>query len=223
MNRTISILIQENLVERDLPGADTEVLPGVKWGEPWVLFTPAYWVTQAWMAEIDSKPSKRNPTKDGVVDELGFCMLGGFGITAELATAAFERCSQAGLFARYETSSDAWRAELSAPLQVGPRLIKYRYPNQKSSFLAAAMEFVRTNQLRTDSGIALREQLMTIKGVGFKIASWVARNVLDSDEVAILNIHLIRAGQLCGLFSPDQRVDRHYREMEVACPVFCTK
>jgi thermostable 8-oxoguanine DNA glycosylase len=223
MSRNVSLLIRDNLVQREMPDATSEVLHGVLWGDPWTLFTPAYWMAQAWMSEIDLKPTGRYSVKHGVVGELGFCMLGGYGITAELATAAYERCWDAGLFSRYETRPEVWAAELSAPLRVGCRQIKYRYPNQKSRFLAAAMQYVQQNQLRMDSGLALREQLLNITGVGYKIASWVARNVLDSDEIAILDIHILRAGLLCGLFSPEQRVERHYKEMEARFLLFCEK
>lgn len=223
MSRVVSLLIGERLVEREMHDAGSEVIPGVMWGDPWTPFTPSYWLAQAWMSEIDLKPSRKYSAKHDIIGELGFCLLGGFGITAELATAAYERCWQAGLFSRLETKPEVWRAELSAPLQVGDRMIRYRYPNQKSRFLAAAMEYVRSNELRTDSGLALREQLLNIKGVGYKIASWVARNVLDSDEIAILDIHLIRAGRLCGLFPPEQRVERHYKEMESRFLLFCEK
>lgn len=223
MSRKVSLIVHGSLVEREMPDAYSEVLPGVIWGDPWTLFTPAYWLAQAWMSEIDTRPSGRYSVKHGLIGELGFCLLGGFGITAELATAAYDRCWQAGLFLRYETRPEAWVAELSEPLQVGSRKIRYRYPNQKSRFLAAAMEYVQHNELRTDSGMALREQLLNINGVGYKIASWVARNALDSDEVAILDIHLLRAGRLCGLFSPRHRVERHYKEMEALYLLFSEK
>lgn len=223
MIRTVSLMIRDNLVEREMHDAASEVLPGILWGDPWKLFTPAYWLAQAWMSEIDLKPTGQHSAKHGIVGELGFCMLGGFGITAELATAAYERCWKAGLFSRHETRPEVWVAELSTPLQVGCRQIKYRYPNQKSRFLAAAMQYVQQNQLRTDSGMALRDQLLNIDGVGYKTASWVARNVLDSDEVAILDIHVLRAGLLCGLFSPLQRVERNYKEMEARFLLFCEK
>lgn len=223
MGRLVSLLVNGILVEREMPDATSEVLPGVVWGDPWTVFTPSYWLAHAWMSEVDGKPTERYSVKHGLVGELGFCLLGGFGITAELATAAYNRCWQAGLFSRYETRQEAWVAELSEPLQVGTRYIRYRYPNQKSRFLACAMEYVRHNELRTDSGLALREQLINIPGVGYKIASWVARNVLDSDEIAILDIHLLRAGRLCGLFTPEQRVDRHYKEMESRFLLFCEK
>lgn len=223
MSRKVGLLIRDRLVEREMPDAGSEVLNGVLWGDPWTLFTPAYWIAQAWMSEVDLNRSGGFSAKHGIVGELGFCILGGYGITAELATSAYERCWDAGLFSRYETRPEAWAAELSAPLRVGCRQMKYRYPNQKSRFLAAAMQYVQENQLRTDSGVALREQLLNIPGVGYKIASWVARNVLDSDDVAILDIHIIRAGLLCGLFSPAQRVERHYKEMEARFLLFCEK
>lgn len=223
MSRKVSLLIRDTLVERQMPDAASEVLDGVLWGDPWTLFTPAYWMALAWMSEIDLKPTGQHSIKHGVVGELGFCMLGGYGITAELATAAFERCWNAGLFSRYETKPEVWEAELSSPLLVGSRQIRYRYPNQKSRFLADAMQYVQQNQLRMDSGLALREQLLNITGVGYKIASWVTRNVLNSDEIAIIDIHILRAGLLCGLFSPEQRVERHYKEMEARFLLFCER
>lgn len=223
MSRVVTLLVGNTLVKREMADATSEVLPGVFWGDPWTLFTPSFWLAQAWMSEIDCKPTGKYSAKHGIVEELGFCLLGGFGITAELAAAAYDRCWHAGLFSRYETKREAWVAELSEPLQVGSRYIRYRYPNQKSRFLAAAMDYVRNNELRTDSALALREQLMNIPGVGYKIASWVARNVLDSDEIAILDIHLLRAGRLCGLFTPEQRVERHYKEMESRFLLFCEK
>jgi len=63
---------------------------------------------------------------------------------------------------------------------------KYRYPT-RIRFLAAAMQYVQQTNLEWILA-SLREQLLNITGVGYKIASWVARNVLDSDEIAILDI-----------------------------------
>lgn len=223
MSRRISLIIRDTLVEREMPDAADEVLHGVLWGDPWTLFTPAYWMAQAWMSEIELNPTSKYSARHGVVGELGFCILGGYGITAELATAAYERCWDAGLFSRYETRPEVWAAELSVPLRVGSREIRYRYPNQKSRFLADAMRYAQQNQLTMNSGLALRGQLLNIKGVGYKTASWVARNVLDSDEIAILDVHILRAGLLCGLFLPAQRVERHYEEMEARFLLFCEK
>jgi len=223
MTRLVNLIVRNRVVEREMPQADVELLPGIRWGDPWVLFTPAYWLAQAWMSELDTKPICRYRSRHGIVSELGFCLLGGYGITAELATAVFNRCSQAGLFARRESRIEAWAAELSALFQVGARCVRYRYPNQKARFLASAMTYVQTHSLREDSGRALRDQLLDIKGVGYKTASWISRNVLDTDDVAILDVHIIRAGRLCGLFSQKHRVERDYLDMEERFLAFCDK
>ncbi len=214
MSRLISLMIRDRLIQREMPDANVELLPGVRWGDPWTLFTPAYWLAQAWMTQSDDHKTNKYRARDSVVDELGFCMLGGFGITAELATSASERCKHACLFTRLETQVEVWTEALSAPLIINDRSVKYRYPNQKARFLASAMAYVQQNHLRLDSGKMLRDQLLEIQGVGYKTASWVTRNVLDSDDVAILDIHLIRAGRLCGLFSPKDDVQRDYLSME---------
>jgi N-glycosylase/DNA lyase len=221
MNRLISLVIHDQLVQREMPQADVQLLPGVYWGDPWTLFTPAYWLAQAWMTQVENGQRSRYCAKDGIVNELGFCLLGGFGITAELATVAFERCKEAGLFACTETRTEVWTTELSAPFLLNGRSVKYRYPNQKARFLSAAMTYVKQNKLRLDSGRVLRDQLLEIQGVGYKTASWVTRNVLDSDDVAILDIHLVRAGRLCGLFSAKNDVQRDYLSMEERFLLFC--
>src|ERR1035441_10859941 len=86
MSRKVSLIVHGNLVEREMPDACSEVLPGVIWGDPWTLFTPAYWLAQAWMSEIDTRPSGRYSVKHGLIGELGFCLLGGFGITDRKST-----------------------------------------------------------------------------------------------------------------------------------------
>lgn len=193
----------------------------VRWGDPWSLFTPAYWLAQSWMAELDTKPITRYSARDGATGELVFCMLGGFGITAELATAAYEHCRAQGLVDRCETRTDAWASALAAPLSVGGRQVHYRFPNQKARFIAAAMASIRDRPLQLECGRELRSRLLDLAGVGYKTASWVTRNVLDCDDVAILDIHLIRAGKLCGLFSEADHVERAYLDMEARFLDFC--
>ncbi|TKR30274.1 8-oxoguanine DNA glycosylase [Luteimonas gilva] len=214
MMRKVALPLDSAYVERYLPAADEEVMPGVRWGEPWVVFTPAYWLTQAWMLHMDSTSSSDYRARQGVVEELVFCLLGGFGITAELNIAAFEACERSGLIANREQSVDAWAAELHLPLEINGRKIHYRYPNQKAKFLATAMQRISELRLEGKDARTIRDLLMQLPGVGFKTSSWVVRNVYDSDEVAILDIHLIRAGLLCGLFSTADRIERDYLSME---------
>ncbi len=66
----------------------------------------------------------------------------------------------------------------------------------------------------TDSGRALRDWLTSIPGIGHKTASWIARNWLCADDVAILDIHILRAGLLAGFFPGDLTVERDYLKLE---------
>lgn len=213
MMRKVTLLVDAVCTERYLPAAWDEVLPGVPWGEPWDVFTPAYWLTQAWMTKLGEVGTSYR-ARESVVEELVFCLLGGFGITAELATAAFEACEAEGLIAAREPEAEAWSRVLHQPLCLGDRQVRYRYPNQKAKFLASAMRSVGKLSIDGEDHRAMRDALMNLAGVGYKTASWVVRNVFDSDEVAILDIHLIRAGRLCGIYTPADRVEKHYREME---------
>ena len=64
------------------------------------------------------------------------------------------------------------------------------------------------------TGKQLREWLIQLPGIGPKTASWVARNWMDADDVAILDIHIMRVGQAINLFPRNFTVERHYTELE---------
>lgn len=221
MSQTLHYWEGDTEIRRDMPDADIEVIPGVRWGEHCALFTPAYWLSQLWMGGLDQVKRSPYQAHGTLNEELVFCMLGGYGITAELATAAFEVCRDAQLISDLETSADMWAKQLLLPLIVNGKQQKYRYPMQKAIYIADAMAHLQKNSLAELNGRELRDALLKIRGVGPKTAGWVARNFLDTDEVAILDIHLIRAGQLCGVFSTGQRVERDYFEMEARFIDFC--
>lgn len=213
--------INDQEFRRELPDANEEVSPGVRWGDYWVAFTPAYWLAQYWMNGFDQVAFAPYRARGDAVEELVFCMLGGFGITAELATAAFEVCAAEGLIARREQSQSVWQEVLLRPMSVEGREQRYRYPNQKAKHISAAMKYVAEHPLNQRNGRQLRDALLRINGVGYKTAGWVARNCLDTDEVAILDIHLVRAGLLCNVFDEKHRVERDYLEMEERYISFC--
>lgn len=221
MSQALHYWVGDAEIQRDMPDADADVIPGVQWGEPCALFTPAYWLSQLWMSGLDQKSRSPYQAYGTLSEELVFCMLGGYGITAELATAAFKACHEARLISHLETSVDKWTAQLQQPLMVNGRQQKYRYPKQKARFIAGAMAHLQNNPLAGFGGRELRDELLKINGVGPKTAGWVARNYLDTDEIAILDIHLVRAGLLCGIFTPSQRVERDYFEMEARFIDFC--
>lgn len=221
MSQTLHYWVGDAEIRREMPDADAEVIPGVHWGEHCTLFTPAYWLSQFWMDGLDQANRSPYQAHGTLSEELVFCMLGGYGITAEVATSAFEACRDAQLISRLESSVDAWSAELQRPLMVNGRQQKYRFPKQKARFIAGAMAHLKKNPLTEFDGRRLRDELLKINGVGPKTAGWVARNYLDTDEVAILDIHLVRAGLLCDVFTPSQRVERDYFEMEARFIDFC--
>lgn len=196
-----------------LPEADSEVLPGVRWGRHDCFGTPAYWRVIASRHQVPHAENFR--LGRDLPEEVAACLLGGFGMAAELGMAAFVRVRDAGLLAK-EASFEELLGELSRPFQLGGRLRKYRYPKQKAGYLSKAL----TRLLDANApvlflnGIALRDWLLTFDGIGPKTAAWIARNHLSSDEVAILDVHVIRAGKLMGLFSAEHRVDRDYPRME---------
>jgi N-glycosylase/DNA lyase len=222
MTQTLRYWVAESEVRRELPTADAVLMPGVRWGDHWALFTPAYWLSQVWMTDLHHQHDSPFKARGSLDEELVFCMLGGFGVTAELATAAFMACKTANLIACRATSADDWTEILLRPLWVNGRAARYRYPHQKAKFLSGVMAYLLSHSIDAHRGKELRDGLLKIRGVGPKTAGWVARNYLDADDVAILDVHIVRAGLLCGLFTPAQRVERNYFEMETRFLEFCS-
>jgi N-glycosylase/DNA lyase len=208
-------------VHRELPDPEETLMSGVTWGHHWAVFTPAYWLSQMWMAALHKGSRAPYAARGSLDEELVFCMLGGFGITAELATSAFQACAGANLISERAVAAASWEETLSRPMNVNGKFIRYRYPRAKAKYLASAMTYLREKSIDVSSGRAMRDSLLPIPGVGPKTAGWVARNYLDADDVAILDIHLIRAGLLCDLFNPNQRIERDYFAMEARFIEFC--
>lgn len=209
------------LVKRELPDPAAYVWKEIAWGEHYCLFTPAYWVSQVWMHQPEEGSINPYYSQRSLPEEVVFCMLSGFGITAELAGAAFQACRQHGLIERRSRNPEDWADVLRMPLTLLGRHVHYRYPNQKAKFLADAMGLIDDGQLDSSCGRTLRNSLLRIKGCGPKTAGFIARNYLDADDVAILDIHVIRAGLLMGLFSQSDKVESDYADMERRYLEFC--
>ena len=104
-------------------------------------------------------------------------------------------------------------AALSVPFIVEGRERRYRFPRQKAHYLAACLRQLNELAEPTDDQ-ALRDKLATLPGVGLKTASWVVRNHRSSDSVAVVDVHIRRAGKLLGLFDGNMDPSRHYLQME---------
>jgi len=196
---------------RELSPQD-EVIPGVQWGRPEWVPSAAYWAV---MVKFSDKDDNYVCTDATLKEQVGFCLLGGFGITAEMNHAIFDRLHGEGIFAdRFLPEAQKIEKLLLEPVSVEGKLRRYRFPHQRSARLARAMRLVEENPPATDEPKRFRDDLMRIPGIGPKTASWITRNWLGSDDVAILDIHIIRAGLLIGLFDRGQTVPRDYSAME---------
>ena len=201
-----------HLFEELVPEAVDEVLPGVRWGEPETPFTPAYWLTQFWMR--NPLPSHSMRIGSSFREEVIACLLGGYGIPAEVGLAAFHRLRERGLTNSAFTNEKEISEALQEPMLLNGRFVRYRFWAQKAAYVSRALTVLSNSEPPKRCARELRNYLLGIPGIGPKTASWIVRNWLDSDDVAILDIHIIRACVAMGLFSPGDQVSHQYFEME---------
>lgn len=208
-----AVFLETAIVSLEFPVPDTEVIPGVRWGAIDAFPSPAYWAYQVLARRIqgDQINYKLGST---LKEEVGACLLGGHGIPASVGLEAFQHLKRKGAFDGEPPSEGVLFAWLSEPISSGSRMIHYRFARQKAKYLATALLKLSLELPPLDSGKALRDWLLGFPGIGYKTASWIARNWLDADDIAILDIHILRAGQLGGFFEQTLTVERHYLQLE---------
>jgi len=202
------------------PDQDTEVLPGLKWGLCYQLYTPAFWKLQYVM---NSFPEEQNTHQLGsnIIEEIIQCMLGGYGIPSEMGSMAFARLRERQLI-KEDISFDALFNALKEPFETSSmRMVKYRFSYQKSVYIHSLLNRGDLDQIPEHEDLKLREWLMGLKGIGPKTASWITRNWLRSEKVAILDIHILRAGMITGFFNKQLNVATHYYDLEASYLEFC--
>ena len=212
MSQTAAVMLGSTVVQFEIPPADEEVLPGLPWGLVEAFPTPAYWLYQVLARRVTGQ-NLRYKLGNTLAEEVGACLLGGHGIPAAIGVAAFRSLRSKGVFSG-PTSEVRLLEELSIPIEINGRTVRYRFAKQKARYLAVALNRLHGAEVPTGTGVALRQWLLKFPGIGPKTASWVVRNWLDADDVAILDIHLLRAGALGGFLSPGLTVERHYFELE---------
>lgn len=181
-------------------------------GYEWQLGSAAYWESITRFAETPNNFR----LGQSLLEEVGACVLGGYGIPSISAHAAFERLRDEGVFGSHHWSATRIEALLRLPFLIGEgRSVHYRFPHQKAARLASALEVLRTSDIPT-APAALRDWLMLIPGIGPKTASWIVRNHTGSNDVAIIDIHIVRAGITAGVFDPAWRVATDYQQFEQA-------
>lgn len=184
---------------------------GVRWGHPWQIGTPSYWV------ELTARKGRHKMRADyrigrTLTEEVVACLLGGHGIPHEMGLAAFGRLRDEGLLT-WAPPARLVESCLRDPLQVNGRTARYRFPAQKARFVAAALETLHRQSPPTEP-LELRRWLMRLPGVGPKTSGWIVRNHSDCSRVAIIDVHVFRAGVEAGIFDPQWSPTRNYEQME---------
>ena len=218
--QTMYSMHEGNILELKIPPPETQLLDGVLWGSFDALLTPAYWKGQAWQHE---QLGTYNDSRLGssLTEETAACLLGGYGMPAELGIAAYKRLRDRGMIASIPTVVEVENA-LSEPFLTRHGVPRhFRFRRTKARYLVAslrALQYVDPGH----SDVALRDQLLELPGIGPKTASWIVRNHRSSDKVAIIDVHILRAGRHTGLFPMSWQPERHYSKLESAFIDFAT-
>lgn len=212
MSQIVRALISGDFRTLDLPDSGAALIEGVRWGRFDEIFSPAFWATQVWFVS-ESKMSWRYRIGDSLKEEVSACLLGGYGMRSEVGVAVFQSLRTKGMLQDSPSEADLLDV-LSRPVFVRGKPIRYRYPRQRSRYLSQALHRLSREIPPTDDDLKFRDWLVTFPGVGFKTASWITRNWLDSDRVAILDVHVHRAGVLAGIFHLSESPSNCYLSLE---------
>lgn len=202
--------------ELRLPPPEEPLLEGISWGRFDEFFTPAFWKGQAWICHRKQRHQQYRLGRT-LLEEAAACVLGGHGMPAEVGLAAFYHLQKEGFFASSTAAcatETSLEAALTMPLACGGRRVRYRFPRQKARCLAPLLRALAADCPPTNGHENFRKWFLSFPGIGPKTASWITRNWLDSDSVAILDIHIHRAGVLCGIFRSRDQLSRDYFGME---------
>lgn len=200
--------------------------PSMELGERSTDIAQVYW-QKAW--EV-AAPHYLGPVEGSRADdqelraELLFCLLGGHGISYDLNLSVADRLWARGLFRtsrRLQRSSI--EAELRKPQFEPPRrdgtLRRYRFPARKAELLYGAQLWLDdVDSLAAALATIVREPerrdfLCSCPGVGPKSASWLLRNCGYARELAVLDVHVVRAMQSCGRIE-EADLSRGYEAIE---------
>lgn len=206
--------------ENYLSHPDQEIMPGVKWGNYCQLYTAAFW-KYMYQSNLDTFQNNVHRLGDTIIEEVVACILGGFGIPSEMGLLAFARLKNDNLI-RNGVSYEELATALYLPFETDTgKFVRYRFYNQKSRYIFDFLNRGDLDQINIDNDLLLRKWLLTVNGIGPKTASWITRNWLQSENVAILDIHILRAGLIAGFFDDISKVDKNYFLLEKLYIKFC--
>ncbi|WP_264048533.1 8-oxoguanine DNA glycosylase [Methylobacterium flocculans] len=210
--QTMFTVVGDRTHRLEMPPCSELIMPGIRWGAFDALFTAAYWCGQAWQASLHGQFRSLRLGRS-LAEETTACLLGGYGMKAELGLAAFRRLRDRALLNGSAGAAEIER-HLAEPFSVGGRPMHYRFPRQKAVYLAGCLDGLGRIDEEDLGDIELRKALMALPGIGPKTASWIVRNHRGSDDVAVLDVHILRAGQMLGLFAAHETPQRDYLAME---------
>jgi thermostable 8-oxoguanine DNA glycosylase len=158
--------------------------------------------------------------------ELLFCLLGGHGITFEMSCSALQAVAELDVFDAGQ-EHDALHDELVAllsdrryePPRADGTLRRYRFPRRKAALISQARNWVLAAGSLSDQLSARpsererRSWLVGCPGLGPKSASWMLRNTGWASELAILDVHVLRAMTEAGVIA-EVRLPADYETVE---------
>jgi N-glycosylase/DNA lyase len=214
MKQLLYIRRGDAILALEYPNATTSVLDDIQWGRADELLTPAFWAYRCAQQE-DRDDSRRFRTAATLPEEFAVCMLAGYGVPAEVGIAAAGRLRDARLLSgRAKPTPAEIEGILREPLILDGRPVRYRFYRTKSRYLSAGLIALAYGRPPEHDALAFRAWFDRLPGVGPKTASFITRNWLGSDDVAILDVHIVRACQIIGLFPRKLDLARDYLGLE---------
>lgn len=204
-----------------LPDEQEKIMGTLKWGKFEEFFTPAYWCAQAWFLDLNNATLLQYKLGHSFKEEVVACLLGGHGIPSEIGNAKFQQFTDSNILDEYNISYNDIESIMLLPIYDKGKRKKYRFANQKSKYIFDALKKIETIDEKSMNDRELRDFLLTVNGIGPKTASWIVRNYRNSDNVAILDIHLYRAGLIAGFFTKSDKIEKNYLGMEQKFLTFC--
>lgn len=189
----------------------------INWLDAGKRFTKSYWEVQY---HLDDNSQSKYKLGANLKEEVVACLLGGYGLKAELGLLAFHRIKNLRLI-RPDVSLKELEDAIGAPFKWKGKEVHYRFSRQKSKYIYWFLHSADIEELEGLCGCTLRDRLLSIKGIGPKTASWIARNCGNCEDVAIVDIHIYRAGRIAGFIKPEWDMHKDYYKIEAGFLDFC--
>lgn len=207
--------------ELELPPSDARLshMPNIRWGKAGQMFSPSFWRFQHWV-EIEIEPKAAPCCRLGngtLFEEVIACLLGGHGLPAETSLAYFRKMKSTGFLCEQRSLEDVTQF-LREPVLIGGSPRRYRFWKSKAkaiwSIMAQHRNQIEALECSNLSAPQTRNKLAELPGIGLKTASWICRNWMDCDEMAVLDIHILRALANLGCTVPPIHDPKRYLEVE---------